>query len=137
MVETDFGLAGGEKTVQGRQVGGLVRLPWESLVLGEGGEVWGAGGGCHASIEARAWGAHSHPHGPRLKADAWVEAVADRSAHGAHHGAGGGEGRDGGALDGGWSGRVGQGHGVQRRHVVEKTAGQIFSLPQGTEEMDG
>lgn len=46
LIEGDFGLAGLEKAVQGRHVGGFV---W-SLMLGESPKVWSAGRGGHASV---------------------------------------------------------------------------------------
>lgn len=89
LIEGDFGLAGLEKTVQSRHVGGFV---W-SLVLVEGAKVWRAGGGGHASsVVGRPRGSHAHPHASRLEAHGCVEAVGDL---GTHHGAGGGEGRHG------------------------------------------
>lgn len=91
LIEGDFGLAGLEKAVQSRHVRGFV---W-SLMLGESPEVWGAGRGGHASVVGGAWGSHAHPHASRLEAHGCVEAIGDLGPHGAHHGAGGGEGRYG------------------------------------------
>lgn len=68
LVEGDFGLVGCKKTVQGRQVGGFIRLPDVCLILREGSKVWGAGGGGHAAIEAGACGPHAHPHASCLEA---------------------------------------------------------------------
>lgn len=113
LVEGDFGLVGCKKIVQGRQVGGFVCLPHGRLVLCERSEVWGAGGGGHAAVEAGARGPHGHPHASCVEAHRRVEAVGHRGAHGADHGGGGWEGRDGGALYGGWSRRVGQRQAVQ------------------------
>lgn len=104
------------------------------MILREGSKVWGAGGGGHAAVEAGACGANAHPHASSLKAHWLVEAVGDGGAHGAHHGAGGGEGSDGGALHWGWSRWVRQGKAVQRCHVVEKAAGQVLSLQHKMEK---
>ena len=130
LVESGFGLVGGEEIVQGRHVGRLVRLPEGSLILGERAEVRSAAGGGHAPIEAGARGAHAHAR--CLEAHGGVEAVGQWDAHGDHHGAGAGagEGRHGGALNEGRPRRVGQGQAVERRLVLEETAGQILSLPK-------
>lgn len=92
---------------------GFTGLPERSLILSEGAEVWGAGGGGHAPVETGARGPHAHPHASCLEAHGRVEAVGDRGpAHGAHHGAGGGEGSHGGAL------HVGRPRGVAQRHAI-------------------